>query len=316
MSEETILVVDDGQDNRDFIVEYVLGPNGFNALTAKDGEEGLRLAIEHEPDLILLDLQMPRLNGIQVLEQLYERNLEIPVILMTFHGSEEIAIEVYRMGVKDYIKKPYYPEEMLDAIEKALTETRLRKDKDALTDRILQANHELQKRITEFEIFFNIGKFITTTTNLGQVLPKLVDAAVEITEAEEGYISLIENNQLVRRAHKPPRLQYAQATEQIFKDQVAVHVITKKEPLLLDPERLQKNIKGDTAPNSIACVPIQFGERVLGVLEVISYSVEKEPFNDNDSRTLQSLGDHAAIAIENARNSAALMAAKKKIEEG
>jgi FixJ family two-component response regulator len=259
---------------------------------------------------------MPRLNGIQVLEQLYERHLEIPTILMTFHGSEEIAIEVYRMGVKDYIKKPYYPEEMLDSIEKALTETRLRQEKDALTNRVIQANQELQKRITEFEILFNIGEFITTTTNLTKLLPKVVDAAVEITEAEEGHISLIENNQLVRRAHKPPRLQAAQLTEQIVKDQVAAHVITKKEALLLDPERLQKNVKGDTAPNSIACVPIQFGERVLGVLQVVNYSADKETFNRNDGRTLQTLSDHAAIAIENARNYAALVAAQKKISEG
>jgi two-component system C4-dicarboxylate transport response regulator DctD len=49
------------------------------------------------------------LTGIQVLEQLHARDVEIPVILMTFHGSEDIAVEVYRMGVKDYLKKPYYP---------------------------------------------------------------------------------------------------------------------------------------------------------------------------------------------------------------
>lgn len=306
MSEETILVVDDGQDNRAFIVEYILKPNGYHPLLAKDGEEGLRMAIAHEPDLILLDLQMPRLTGLQVLEQLYARHLEIPVILMTFHGSEEIAIEVYRMGVKDYIKKPYYPEEMLESIEKALTETRLRKEKDGLTNRILQANQELQKRVTEFEILFDTGKFITTTTNLSKLLPKVVDAAVEITEADEGHISLVEDNNLVRRAHKPPRLAHAQSTEQVVKDQIAIHVITKKEALLLGPEKLQRNVRGSSAPNSIACVPIQFGERILGVLQVISYSSDKQPFNHKDNMTLQSLSDHIAIAIENSRNYEAL----------
>ena len=73
MAEETVLVVDDGKDNRDFLVEYVLEPNGYKHLTAKDGEEGLNLAIQNRPDLILLDLQMPRLNGKQVLEQLAAR---------------------------------------------------------------------------------------------------------------------------------------------------------------------------------------------------------------------------------------------------
>ncbi|HEX2614504.1 MAG TPA: response regulator, partial [Nitrososphaera sp.] len=127
---ETILIVDDGKENRDFIIEYVLEPNGFKYLTAKDGLEGLQMALKHRPDLILLDLEMPRMKGTQVLEQLAAQNVDLPVILMTFHGSEEIAIEVYRMGVKDYIKKPYYPEEMLEAIERSLQETRLRREKE------------------------------------------------------------------------------------------------------------------------------------------------------------------------------------------
>jgi class 3 adenylate cyclase/DNA-binding response OmpR family regulator len=312
VAEETVLVVDDGEDNREFIKEYVLLPNGYSYLVAKDGEEGLRMAIEHEPDLILLDLQMPRLNGIQVLEQLYARHLEIPVILMTFHGSEEIAIEVYRMGVKDYIKKPYYPEEMHDAIEKALTETRLRREKDKLTDRILRANQELQRRLTEFEILYNIGKIITSTINLTQLLPKLVDAAVEITDAEEGYISLIEDKKLVRRAHKPLRRQQAQATEEVIKDQIAAHVISKNETLLLGPERLPNSVKGKQAPHSIACVPIQVDKRTLGTLQVINYSSEKEPFNSDDGIMLQALSDYAAIAIENSRNYAALQAVQAK----
>jgi class 3 adenylate cyclase/DNA-binding response OmpR family regulator len=312
VAEETILVIDDGQDNREFIVEYVLEPNGFRSLTAKDGKEGLQMAIKHEPDLILLDLQMPRLNGIQVLEQLYARHLEIPVILMTFHGSEEIAIEVYRMGVKDYLKKPYYPEEMHDAIEKALTETRLRREKDGLTNRILQANQELQRRLTEFEILYNIGKVITSTMNLDQLLPKLVDAAVQISDAEEGRISLIENQKLIRRAHKPPRLEQAQATEKEVKDQIALHVISNKESVTFGPETLLKHTKSLSAPRSIACVPIQLGGRILGAMQVLNYSPEKRPFSRNDSIMLQALSDYAAIAIENSRNYAALQAAQAK----
>ena len=63
MANETVLVVDDGKDNREFLVEYVLGPHGFRYLLAKNGEEGLRLALKHQPDIILLDLQMPKLTG-------------------------------------------------------------------------------------------------------------------------------------------------------------------------------------------------------------------------------------------------------------
>ena len=132
MTKETVLVVDDGEENRVFVVDYILKPNGYESLTASDGQEGLRMAAKHTPDLILLDLQMPKMDGREVLQALAERGLDIPVVLMTFHGSEEVAIEMYRLGVKDYVKKPYAAEEMLQAIERSLSEVRLRQEKDAL----------------------------------------------------------------------------------------------------------------------------------------------------------------------------------------
>ncbi|MDQ7026156.1 MAG: adenylate/guanylate cyclase domain-containing protein [Anaerolineae bacterium] len=302
MAKETVLVVDDGKDNRDFLVEYVLEPHGFRHLTAKDGEEGLKLAVQHKPDLILLDLQMPSMNGKEVLEHLAIRNIEIPVILMTFHGSEDIAIEVYRMGVKDYIKKPYYPDEMLDAMERALSETRLRHEKDKLTNRILQANQELQRRLKEFEALYNIGKVVTSTMDLSKLLPQVVDAAVQITDAEEGYITLLENKQLVRRAHKQPRLDRAQSVEKVVKDRVAGRVIMKNEALLLSEEQLRRGNNKPGLPISVASVPLIINERVLGALTAANYSDKAGKFGKNDMVMLNALSDYAAIAIENSRN--------------
>ena len=130
---ELILVADDGQENREFIVDYVLNPNGYRAIVAKDGREALDLIAEHAPDLVLLDYQMPRMTGVDVLRAIQANNWNIPVILMTFYGSEEVAVEVYRLGVRDYVKKPFSIDEMLGAIERSLSEVRLRKERDDLT---------------------------------------------------------------------------------------------------------------------------------------------------------------------------------------
>jgi len=94
LAAELILVVDDGQENREFVVDYVLKPNGYQALVAKDGKDCVDMLAQHKPDLILLDYQMPRMNGIDVLKAMTAQSINIPVILMTFYGSEEIAIEV------------------------------------------------------------------------------------------------------------------------------------------------------------------------------------------------------------------------------
>ena len=81
MAGERILVVDDAVDMREFLVEYVLEPNGYQWLVAEDGQRGLDTAIAESPDLILLDLQMPRMDGTGMLKAMKEYGLKVPVVL-------------------------------------------------------------------------------------------------------------------------------------------------------------------------------------------------------------------------------------------
>lgn len=149
MGEETILVVDDGADMRDFVVNYVVRPNGYHALEASDGMQALTIIKDDPPDLILLDLQMPRLDGLGLLRRMKEDGIHIPVVLMTFFGSEEIAIEVFRLGVRDYVIKPFTDDELLEAIEGALVETRLRRTKEVIQQRLTQANDKLTAQLDD-----------------------------------------------------------------------------------------------------------------------------------------------------------------------
>lgn len=314
MAEETILIVDDGKDNRDFIIEYVLEPNGFKYLTARDGLEGLQIALKHKPDLILLDLEMPRMRGDQVLEQLAAHNLDIPVILMTFHGSEEIAVSVYRLGVRDYIKKPYYPEEMLEAIEKSLTETRLRREKEALTSRILQANRELQRRLHELNILYNVGKNVTSITDLTRLLPNIVQAAAQVTHADEVQLCLLENKKIICRAHKTPRSAGAQAAEFEVHNPIIAQVIRTRQAIALSAEQLQKNTPPGQ-PNSVAYAPMLINDRVLGILGLHNFTPGTPPFTQHDSALLSALSDYAAIAIENSRNYTALQQSREQMRD-
>jgi len=149
LARERILVVDDRAENIDFVVEYVLKPNEYVPLIARDGAEGLEKAIQEEPDLILLDMQMPKMTGIEVVEAINDRGLQIPVILMTFHGSEDLAVRVFRLGVKDYVIKPFEITEMEQAIERALTEVRLRQERDDLLSRLMETNQQLEPKMEQ-----------------------------------------------------------------------------------------------------------------------------------------------------------------------
>lgn len=299
MAGERILVVDDGQENREFVVDYILKPAGYDFIVAKDGKQGLEMALEFQPDLILLDLQMPRMNGIQVLKGLATRQLDIPVILMTFHGSEDIAIEVYRLGVRDYVKKPYSVDEMLGAIERSLTETRLRNEKEALTERVIQANRELQLRLQELNVLYSIGKSVTSLMGMHDLLPRIVDAATQVTHAEEGALYLLHSDKLICLAQKRHNSQRAEPLEQEVGDKIAARVIETGQPLVLTPEQLGNSPRN---PVSVAYAPLVLSDQVLGVLGVRNVSQGTHIFSKHHSAILSALTDYAAIAIENSRN--------------
>ncbi len=302
MAGEKVLVVDDRAENVEFVVEYVLTPNGYQAITAEDGEEGLHLALTEDPDLILLDLQMPRMSGIEVLEALRAQGRQIPVILMTFHGSEAVAVQVFRLGVKDYIIKPFKVEEMLRAIEKALTEVRLRREKEQLTARLMQANRQLERRLKELNILYGIGKSVNTLLELEQMLNRVVEAAVYITGAEEGSLLLIdeETNELYMRAAQGFDERDARGFRLKVDDSLAGEVVRTGRPKIIGRKRDKEKIKTAYLVKALLYVPLRVKDKVIGVLGVDN-RVSDRVFSDHDLFLLSALADYVAIAIEKAR---------------
>ena len=166
---ERVLVIDDSQDIRDFLVENILRPKGFEVLTASDGLMGLELAIAKEPDLMITDQQMPGLTGLQVLQKLRERNIDIPAILITGEGSEDTAVRAFRLGIKDYIIKPIDADELSESVDKALRENRLQKERDQLVEQLMESNAQLQRRAQELNVLYGVGKSVSSSLDLEAV---------------------------------------------------------------------------------------------------------------------------------------------------
>jgi len=297
-----VLVADDGHDNREFLVEYVLNPGGFLPLVARDGIEAMELVRQYHPDLILLDLQMPRMNGMQLLDALQEEGWDIPVILMTFLGSDEIGIEVFRKGVRDYVKKPNTDEEMEEAMKRCLGEVRLRREKDALTERLLQGNATLNRRIKELNTLYQIGKQVTSLAGMDVLLPRVVEAAVQVVRAEQSSVMLLEGGQLITRAVKLADDPQARSVHEPSADKLARRAALSGHTVLLGPEDLARHrAQNPLLPAGVVYVPLKVSDRVLGVLSAEHLSEDAEPFTKQDGAMLSALGDYAAIAIENAR---------------
>jgi signal transduction histidine kinase/FixJ family two-component response regulator len=298
---ETILVVDDRDDSLQFLTEYVLAPNGYKYIIAKDGETGLHKALTENPDLVIMDLKMPKMTGLEVLAALRERQSNIPVILMTFHGSEETAVQAFRLGARDYMIKPYGVQEMLESIERALTEGRLRAERDQLTQNIMQINRQLERRVRELSILYSIGKSVTTLLDLEKVLNRIVEAAVYVTGAEEGSLMLVDkkSGELYMRAARGLGEKYARGFRLRVEDSIAGQVVKTGQPFLESGDAQRLKVKTGYLVKSLMYVPLKSGNEVIGVLSVDN-KVSNTPFTESDVYLLSALADYASIAIVNA----------------
>ena len=169
MSKQTILVVDDETDLLD-LIEYNLHKEGFNVLKAEDGEEGIKVAKEHRPDLILLDIMMPKMDGLEAVEIMRQDEdlKKTPIIFLTARSDEKTEIDGLNKGGDDYITKPISTTKLVSRIKAVL---RRFEDTDKVTNKlvvhdleidkdryiVLQGGNEFQLPRKEFELLFYLA---------------------------------------------------------------------------------------------------------------------------------------------------------------
>jgi DNA-binding NtrC family response regulator len=139
-----ILIVDDESNARNALAE-ILREEGYSCETAADGFKGLGRFAEFEPDLVLTDLKMPGMDGVEFLTKVRERSPGLPVVVMTAFGAVDTAVQAMRSGAIDYLNKPINTGELLIVIERAMQESRLRRE-----------SLELRRRLDERYRFENV----------------------------------------------------------------------------------------------------------------------------------------------------------------
>lgn len=119
MARKSILVVDDEKSQRE-ILEMILSGEGYDVTTASSGEAAMKFVADRHFDLVLTDLQMGGMSGLDLLKQLTDFDKSIIVLLLTAHGTVDSAVDALRLGAFDYLQKPYDREKLLDTIARAL----------------------------------------------------------------------------------------------------------------------------------------------------------------------------------------------------
>jgi two-component system NtrC family sensor kinase len=195
---------------------------------------------------------------------------------------------------------------MEGAILRCLAEVRLRQEKEQLTQRLIVANADLTQRIRELNALYHVGKRVTALTSMEDLLPYVVQAAVEVTNSEGGTLFLLQGTELVCRARQNNLSETIQAMNKPVHDPFAWDAIRQGNPVTLTAEDLAARRKVDNSlPASILYVPIMIANRVIGALGVHHLDPERS-FRKQDGAMLSALSDYVAIAIENASNFAEL----------
>lgn len=134
-----LVAIDDTPESLELITE-ALSEDPIQILTSTDPEDGLELVFHERPQIVLLDLVMPKLNGMEVLERIVEFDPGIEVILMTAHYSTESAVEAIKKGASDYLNKPISITLLRDRVHKLMEESRQRQRTHDLDDELLSAS--------------------------------------------------------------------------------------------------------------------------------------------------------------------------------
>lgn len=230
---------------------------------------------------------------------------------MTAYGSEAIAIEVFRLGVKDYIIKPFDSLDMLDAIQRILEEAQLKARNQKLTEDLLIANsklsrmneqltianYRLQRRIKELNELHNVGETIAEAPDVETILKRVISAATMLTSSEECSVHLLENDELVCRAIKNPHNEHPQIiggeANEMLGDPLAIEAVTSNKP-----KRITENANGDHDVSRAMAIPLIYANQPIGALVVKNYNDKFNRYNKFETQFLKALANYTAIAID------------------
>ncbi|MBN1936817.1 MAG: response regulator [Anaerolineae bacterium] len=301
MAQERILIVeDDAEIGR--IIKQILTDARYEVLHALDGQTGLEMALQEDPNLILLDLNLPRMSGMELLQTLRDQNSLVPVILVSAQRSEHIAIQALRLGVRDYLQKPFTVQELQKAVKRALQETQIQREREHLLAELERANRLLGERMRELSVLQAVGRSVAALVTRDKALVRIAETAAYLSQAQAVAIFLPEPN---GKNLSLEAVQWNIARQvvlyQHIEDRYAQQTMTSGQPLWVRDLRDGSHFVGQLGHYSdvILYIPIKLGERTIGVMGA-AFPKQQKPTLETQHR-LSTLADYAAVALKNAQ---------------
>jgi putative nucleotidyltransferase with HDIG domain len=288
-----VLVVDDEKFIRDILADF-LTMEGYAVRTANDGTDAVRELSRSNFSLVISDLKMPKMGGLELLKHVAKMQPEALTVIMTGFGTVETAIDAMKHGAYDYILKPFKVEEIVHVVQRGLEKQRLAAE-----------NLRLKEAIS----LYKVSEAITASLSLDDVIHTVRDSAFDELDSDAIFVWLDDGEgNYFERLRQVAQVGSGKDRIDLLADPGAMDPTIVSERLTLEKPLVLHGLaaaelfrtRSDKPVVSTATVPLRMREKLIGWITISSYTLGKR-FTEGQRKLLSIIASRAAAAIENAR---------------
>ena len=298
---DRILIVENNPEISDFLANQALVSPNYEIYQVSDTNSAITKAIQINPDLIISDINLPGLNGKDLLIALASHKINPPTIIVARAGQETEIIQAFRIGASDYISWPARETEIVLVVERLLRRVQERREHLNLENKLRVTNQQLQQRVKELSAIFTIGKAVTSITNHKILFEKILRITAQSSQSDLGWLLVrqeekAKNFLLVSQYNLPDILN--SKVNQEWDDGISQLVAISGETLNISGDPI-KRFKVKVFGESIIIIPVKIQRQVMGLLVLMRKN--KQPYTQSEQRLLEAAADYASISLVNAR---------------
>ncbi len=284
-------------------LKTLLNNSGYEIEIVRDGEEALSLISQSDFDLVISDVNLPKINGIELLKKARAKDNEALVILTSGYGSLDLALQAIENGVYHYFLKPIEYQSLEKAVKKGLEKRKSNLEKNRLLQELNNKNEELKKRVEELNALYQAGRALSSTDTLEVLLSKILSLSTKVIGAKTGSIMLLDfsGKSLSIKAAIGLDEGIVKNTRLELGKSISGYVAEKGQPLLVEDvekdQRFKRVSKEKYETKSLLSVPLKVKDKVLGVIN-LNNKLSGEAFNATDLKLIYTFASQAAIAID------------------
>jgi len=298
------------QSNR--LLDQIIQSMGFTVLVSESIENAQQYFTLNIPSMVIINENIATQNNFNWIKSIRQKYPLLPIILYTINEKHQTLKQALRLGINDYLSTPLTREDIQNSIQANLSHSQTLRNYVLLESR--RATQQLQARVNDLETLTDLARMVTSSLDVDVVLRMIVEAAVELTGAEEGSLLLIDENtgELYMRASRNFNEDFVSTFRLPVNDSLIGSVVQHGKVVIFDDNTPQK-IKTSYLVHSLVYIPLKLKEQIIGVLGVDNRN-KRMVFSQRDIGLLTTMAEYAVIAIENSRIFSEMVVERTKLE--